>query len=214
MRSKKISQYGRLQSILPYRIVSSLPFALLTHWVFQSMLYVDPTERWFKISIDITLTTVFTIIFNAIINQLGLAFLLAFLISHTINFLCNGQLWCVLKNFGISRIEYLNFVNHVNNIASRARREPSLAHMYIYGSITLKNWTQESDFDARIIRKPGFLNGLRACWFLLKERTRALLLCFPIDIYVLDNFKSLQKMNPREKGIDLLEENLKCETIF
>jgi hypothetical protein len=36
------------------------------------------------------------------------------------------------------------------------------------------------------------MNGIRAAWFLLKERTRALFSKFPLDMYVLDSERSLR----------------------
>jgi hypothetical protein len=39
----------------------------------------------------------------------------------------------------------------------------------------------------RFIRYPGVWNGLRACWFTLGERTRALFSGLALDAYVLDS---------------------------
>jgi hypothetical protein len=39
----------------------------------------------------------------------------------------------------------------------------------------------------RFIRHPGVWNGLRACWFTLSERTRALFSGVALDAYVLDS---------------------------
>jgi predicted nucleotidyltransferase len=68
----------------------------------------------------------------------------------------------------------------------------------VYGSLTRGELRPTSDLDVRLIRRPGLVNGLRACWFVLRERTRAHLTGFPIDFLVLDSPRLLKRMRPDE----------------
>jgi len=195
--------YAKLASPVSQWVVRRPALAVGVHWMFQSLLYMDTTERWFKIGIDIFLT-----ILGGGILWLWIPgwymWLAAFLLAHTINFLFNGQLWGVLKHYGLIVCEHEKFEQYVNGFAERARREPSIHQVLVIGSLSRQEWRTESDFDARIVRYPGFVNGIRACWFLVAERTRALVAIFPIDVYVLDSSDSLGRLRADEIAKDLL----------
>jgi hypothetical protein len=49
----------------------------------------------------------------------------------------------------------------------------------------------------------GLANGIRACWFALKERTRAFFSGYPLDVYVLDSERPLDKLRADESPIVL-----------
>lgn len=167
------------------------------HWTFQNLFYMDPTERWFKLLLDLVLT-----IINGAILSVGLPWQLAwptaFLVAHTVNFLLNGQLWVLLKHYGLVNYTYEAFESYARSLGRRAQREPAIRYVAIYGSLSRQQWSPSSDLDARIVRYPGFVSGLRTCWFLLRERSRALIAGFPLDAYITDNEMSLRKLNPEE----------------
>jgi len=158
---------------------------LASHWLFQSLLYMDMTERRFKLGLDIALALLGTVILVAWL-PLPAAAMLALVVAHTLNFLLNGHLWGVLKHYGMVHNTQAAFQEYVDRFWMRVEREPSIEHGFICGSISREQWSPSSDLDVRLIRRPGFLNGLRACWFVLLERSRAFRARFPIDIYVLD----------------------------
>lgn len=189
------------------RILDSLSryplFALLSHWMFQGLFYMDFTERLFKIVLDILGTLLLIIIFHHFLS-VAVAIVVSFLIAHTLNFLFNGQMWGVLKFFSMVRISRDRFSRYIDGMITRMKREPALEAAYVYGSIARGEWSEMSDFDLRLVRLPGFLNGLRSCWFLLLERSRALFAGFPLDAYVLDGYGSLAKLRNDETKLDLL----------
>lgn len=176
--------------------------SLAIHWTFQSIFYMDRAERWFKLVADVIMTVVGTIILN-IWWPWPLAWPVAFFLAHTLNFLFNGQLWALLKHYGLVKHTYEKFSNYVQDFKKRARKEPAIKQATIYGSMSRNEWSPFSDVDVRLIRQPGFINGIRACWFLVKERTRALIARFPLDAYILDDETLLQKLNPEELPIEL-----------
>jgi hypothetical protein len=195
--------YGKVRGGALRRIASFAPAAVLSHWAFQSLFYMDATERWFKLAIDLVLGVAATYVFSLWL-PLGAALALGFLVAHTINFLCNGHLWGVLKHYGLVHTSAEDFDAYVRAFQERARRESSLRRVIVFGSVSRQEWSPSSDLDARVVRRPGLVNALRACWFVLCERSRALARPFPLDIYILDSAKALDKQCQDEALIDLL----------
>ena len=191
---------GCLTPIFRFKIV-----VILTNWVFQGLLYADRTEKAFKISLDLMLAA---LLFSAISYPIIIRLLIAFLISHTFNWMFNGQLVALAKNFGIIHNEPQKFVDYANGIKMRASIERSVNCVAVYGSLSRKDIKSTSDLDIRIIRKSGVINGLRACMFGLKERSRALIELFPLDLYIVDSVEHFNKMRQDEKPIILLDKSL------
>lgn len=161
--------------------------AVTMHWTFQSMLYADPTERRFKLALDALLTAGGGLALS-LWWPWQAAWAVAFLLAHTLNFLFNAHLCALSKDYGLVRHTYEEYQAYVHDFNRRAQQEPSIQHVALRGGLTHRSWSPFSDLDVRIYRRPGFANGLRACWFLLRERTRALLAWFPLDAYLRDDF--------------------------
>jgi hypothetical protein len=51
----KEKYYGKVKSPWLQLVVGHKLGALTAHWVFQGMLYMDATERWFKLGLDFLL---------------------------------------------------------------------------------------------------------------------------------------------------------------
>lgn len=179
-------------------------FSLGVHWVFQNMLNMDLTELFYKLSIDLFLTILFSLLFDRWFH-LSLAIAAGFFLAHTINFLFNSQIFVVLKFFGNVRHELPEFDNYIESIQNRLREEPSIRWAAIYGSMARGELKTTSDLDIRFIRYPGFYYGTRACWFVVKERTRAHIYRFPIDFLVLDSPRLLNRLRPDEPPIIIHE---------
>jgi hypothetical protein len=205
MKNKKGESYAKITNPI-LRMLLQRPIAGIgLHWAFQSLFYMDPTERWFKLSLDLILTLLIGLAVSAMV-QSTLTWLSSFLLAHTLNFLFNGQLWGVLKTYGYVQKSYIEFTRYVEQLRRRAAGEPSIERLFACGSLARQEWSSASDLDARILRKQGFINGIRACWFLLKERSWALVNRFPLDLYVIDNITSLNRLRANEKGIELKED--------
>ena len=160
------------------------PFlALASHWLFQGFFCMGWSERAFKLAIDLLLTLVLGVFLLALLPWTW-AVLAGFLAAHTLNFLFNGHLWGALKHFGAISLVREDFALYVEGILERAEREPAIAGVRVSGSLARRAWTPASDFDARLLPAPGIGNTIRACWFLLNERSRALFARFPLDLYL------------------------------
>lgn len=200
----KSGSYAKFEPVIIRRLLRYPLVAVVIHWAFQSLFYMDSTERCFKLGLDVILTGLGAVALGTWLPT-RVAWPVAFLVAHTLNFLFNAQLWGVLKHYGLVRTSYDEFYLYVKKLGQRASHDPSIQSLLVYGSLARLGWSPSSDLDARIIRRPGFTNGLRACWFLLLERSRAFVARFPLDVYVLDDRQSLVKLHPDEKGIDLID---------
>ena len=174
-----------------YNIVRHPAGALLLHWIFQGSLYMDATERWFKISMDVLLTLVFMLLLMTLQVPGLIALIAAFLLAHTLNFLFNGQIWGVLKHFGFQNKGWEHTQSELDRLQRRITQQQSIAWAGVYDSLSRDGWSLTSDIDLRLVRKPGFANGVQACAFVLRERARAFITRFPLDVYVFDSNQRL-----------------------
>ena len=178
--------------------------ALFVSWVFQGLLYMDRTERCFKLAIDGLITVAIGIPIG-LLSPLGLgpALVGAFLLAHTANWVFNGQIFVVLKHFGGVQHSMAEWAQYMEVLKDRICHEPSIRWAGALGSLVRGQFSETSDLDLRIIRRPGFVNAVRACYFVLRERTRAFFSGYPLDIYVLDSERPLTKLRPDESLITL-----------
>lgn len=197
----KLSNSKVLQPFLRNVVIS-----LGIHWIFQGILCMDWAERFFKLALDVVITVTVTVIFTEYTKMsLTQAFCIAGVVAHTLNFLFNAQICVVLKHFQIVKCSREEFEDYIRQITERATAEPSIIYAAAYGSIVRGSWRPSSDLDVRLVRQPGWTNGLRGCLFVLLERTRALLCGFPLDVYLLDDFEGLGRLRADEEPLILLD---------
>jgi predicted nucleotidyltransferase len=199
-RYYNVSERAILRPLLGNPIV-----ALSVHWVFQGMLNMDRTERLLRIGAEVVLMGISLLLF-VLAGKLPLiwAAVAAFLVAHTLNFLFNGQIWVVLKHFGLVRHSRAEFDEYLCQLSERVMAEPSIEYAAAYGSLVRGEWRPTSDLDVRLVRKPGVVSSLRACWFVLQERTRALINKFPLDVFVLDGPELLAEMRDDERPQEII----------
>lgn len=185
-------------------ILSNVFTALGVHWLFQNILQMDRTERYFKLAVDAVLTILFFLIFRQWLSPIS-SILLSWLAAHTINFLLNGHIFCVLKCFGWAKHDREAFEAYFISLKNRLKTEPSITWAAAYGSLSRGEWKNTSDLDVRVIRQPGLIKGVRACFFILSERTRAHLHMFPLDILLLDSPRLLSRIRKDESPIVLYD---------
>jgi len=182
--------YAHVRSPLLRTLASSPLLALAAHWALQSLLYMDRTERCMKLALDLALAVLFRLLLGGTLPAAA-AWMVALVIAHTVNLLLNAHLWGVLKHYGLVRHTWETYTRYVDAFLGRAEREPAIDSLWICGSLSRDAWSPASDLDVRLLRCPGMANGVRACWFLLRERTRALWCRFPLDAYVVDSREGL-----------------------
>jgi hypothetical protein len=176
-------------------------FIVMSNWIFQGMLYADKTERAFHLLLDSVMTLILYVFLINLIPVVYIALAFSFFAAHTFNWIFNGQLFVLGRYLGVKPNRQNNFCKYINELKYRAKKEKSIQLVAVYGSMSRKKLNEFSDLDVRIIRKKGFLNGLKACLFGFSERTRALFNKFPLDLYVVDSNDHLSKLRKDETAI-------------
>lgn len=191
-----------------YKYPFIVRFILLTlsSWIFQGTLYMDTTERYFKLILDLIMVLPLFLILNYYLNLLT-SILLAIILAHTLNWIFNGQIFVVLKNLKLIQTSEQSFKAYLDGIKIRVENESSIIAAAAYGSISREKLKETSDIDIRIIRKSGFINGLKSCIFVLKERSKSFFNKFPLDIYVLDSIDMIGVHIKNEKPVVIYDPN-------
>jgi thymidylate kinase/predicted nucleotidyltransferase len=192
-----ISVYAKVKSPWMQRLVHRKEGALAVHWLFQGLLYMDPTERRIKLGIDLLLSLLFGSLLKRRLRIVP-AFGLGLIAAHTLNFIFNGQIFGVLKHFGGVRHTWDEFNGEVERMRRKAAEEPDIVYAAAFGSLARSEWSPTSDLDVRLVRAPGLRSALRVGWFAIRERARANFIRFPLDLYVLDRYESLERMSEKE----------------
>lgn len=167
--------------------------AAVIPWTFQGILYMDRTERAVKLGLDLLLTGLFWLPLRSALGPL-VALPVALFLAHTANWVLNGNFFVFLRYFWEMGVTPERISRYVDGLRGRMQRERSLLAAAVYGSLARGELREGSDLDVRVVRHPGVLNGLRACWFGVQERARAAFQALPLDLYVVDGLGSLQKM--------------------
>jgi thymidylate kinase len=175
--------YAHLRSPFLHMVFRSPAVALASHWAFQGFFAMGWRERGLRLALEASLFLPAALLLGLALPWQA-ALPLAFLCAHTLNFLFNGHLWGALKHYGFVRRSPEEFAAYIDALQERAGREPSISAVRVSGSLARRAWTPASDFDARLLPAPGARNLLRACWFVLTERSRALFARFPLDLYL------------------------------
>lgn len=178
-----------------YPLYIKVPILILSNWLFQGILYMDKTEKVFKLAIDA--------LFTVVLVLFGVNIATSIIISHTLNWIFNGQIFVVFKNLKLIKTPKGKFDAYMERLKRKVKNEPSILWAGVYGSLVRGEFKETSDLDVRLIRKPGFTNGVRACIFVMKERSWATFNRFPLDIYVGDSLEFLGKMSDNEIPIIL-----------
>jgi hypothetical protein len=182
--------YAHVRLPLLRTLASNPVLALAAHWTLQSLLYMDRTERCCKLALDLALVVLVRLLLGGALPA-AVAWVAALVVAHTVNFVLNAHLWGVLKHYGLVCHTWEAYARYVDGFFGRAEREPAIDSLWICGSLSRDAWSPASDLDVRLLRRPGMANGVRACWFLLRERTRALWCRFPLDAYTIDSKEGL-----------------------
>lgn len=172
---------------------SRVPILIASNWIFQGILYMDRTERAFRISVELILISLIGFSLSFVLN-LTAAFLFAILFIHTMNWMLNGQFFALFKKFGLVHTRKEEFEIFCILISRNAIRNGNLNSVLAYGSLARGSLDVTSDLDIRMIRKKGYANAISACVFAMQLRIIAFIKKFPLDIYVFDGVESLRRM--------------------
>lgn len=170
------------------------PILLFSSWTFQSILYMDKTEKFFKILLDILFFSLFYFALSSNTPSQWNA-PVSLIIGHTLNWVLNANVFGTLKLLGLTRTKPERFATYLDSVNNRVAKEKSILILAVFGSLSRRGLEETSDLDIRIVRRKGLVNGLKACLFCLLERTRAFTQRFPLDIYLLDDSEKLSRLS-------------------
>jgi L-malate glycosyltransferase len=182
------------------------PILILSSWLFQGILYMDATEQIFKIIFD---TVLFSLIFlglKILIND-QFIILFALIIGHSIDWVINGQIFVLLKNLKLINTDMTHFKNYMAQLGQKTERLGSIEAVAAFGSISRGTLKKSSDLDIRIIRKKGLVNAMITYMFIISCRTFAFLNKFPLDIYMLDDIKTISRHIENEDPLVIYDPN-------
>ncbi len=185
------------------RFLDTLPGKLTSHWVFQGILIMDRTERAFKIGIDAAIALPMALILSRTMS-IKRSLIVGFVTAHTLNLFANGQLMVVWKfhSTGGPTTEQLH--THLIGVGRRLGSRASVISVSAYGSLSRGELHDGSDLDVAVLRRPGLLHGLDACFAVATERARATWMRIPLDIHVWDSRASAKRMRLDEIAVDVL----------
>lgn len=192
---------------------------LIINWVHQGLLYMDKSEKLFKISVEVaefSLISFLLIYIEDFSLNIPEALIISFVIVHTFNWTTNNLFWSVvmfsfpnMRNPG--RHKTLLYLRGMRN---RLRTNRSISALALYGSISRQRWHCQSDIDVRILRRPGFLNAIIANFIISRERFIAFIKLQPTDIFLADNVEFLKKMRSDEAPIFLIQRDKSLEALY
>jgi len=181
-----------------WRAYRNIPVFLLH----QRTTYMDKSERIFHSSMNFLTALVLYLGFLSVdlFSNQWLRIFISLICARTISYFFNDHFWGGLlvsfdsvKNCGTERIR-----KYLIESQKRLSNSHSIYICTVYGSIIRGEFHDKSDLDVRYIRRPGFLNAISALSFAARERVIALFTRIPLDLYVGDSEKFLNKMREDE----------------
>ena len=177
------------------------PPLIASAWVFQGILNMDKTERYFKIMLDVVCILFFSCMLLGNWSAVN-SIIVGFLLAHSLNFIFNSHPFVVAKNLGLTKTSRGRLTAFMKKMLDSAELNDSIKEVFIIGSFARSEATLASDIDLRIVRKEGWLNGIRACSWVTRERSRAVFARIPLDVFVLDS-EILNRIRPGEQPVAL-----------
>ena len=181
-----------------WRAIRNIP----VFWAHQRTTHMDRSELIFHIILNIFITLILYLLFfvTGFYSKQWARILVALAGARTLSYLFNDHFWGGLQvsftfimNCGTERIrEYLI------GAAKRLSKCSSISGCAVYGSIVRGEFHKKSDLDICYIRRPGFFNAIAALSFAVRERVTALFTRIPLDLYVGDTERFLDKIRDDE----------------
>lgn len=204
-KPKKKTYAWMPRSALLRRLMSSPAGVVSINWVFQGILGMDSTDRWFKIGFDAGLAMGVTLIL-AQFAPLGVAVVCSLLLAHTLNWLVNTHFFVIGRFVGFTSTPVDRIWSYSKGIAERVRGQRALLGVLIYGAVARGEGVRTtSDVDMLFIRRHGWVNAFQAAWVTFIERARAFFARFPLHLDLLDDLRRLGRLREDEKPMLLYD---------
>lgn len=188
-----------------YSMMASTPGVIVINWLFQGMLGMDRTELFFHVLLDAVIFSILAFVLSLFVNP-WVAVILSIFIAHSINWMFNTHFWVMGRYVGISETTEERILKYLSQVQKDTRKKSCLSGVIVFGNMTRGGKIQcSSDVDIRFISKPGVMNRLKTNVFGFSEKIRAFFQRFPLDLYILDSIKPLDKLREDEVPIVLFD---------
>jgi predicted nucleotidyltransferase len=102
------------------------------------------------------------------------------------------------------KTQYAVIEKYLLHLRVRSELAESVKQALVYGSVSRHSSDDRSDVDVRIIAEAGRWNAVKAALFVLTERIYAFARGIPLDIYMFEDLRDLQRMSKEESPIVLV----------
>lgn len=175
-----------------------VPILIASNFLFQGTVYMDKTERMVTIALTITLG----VILRYLIPFSGNKWAKSVIVSHLFNFVFNGHPWAFVIhqiNPNATNTSEGDFDHWLNRLETLGTKSESIAAIAVYGSLARTELSTSSDLDVRVVSYPNKRERVTSSLLICRERIRAALMRFPLDIYVCDSPDSLSRLRDDEQ---------------
>lgn len=193
---------------------------LFSNWLMQGIFHADKTEKMYKILFTLVLwvAIVFMLFFSLKMDFIKAIFL-GFFIAHTLNWFINNNLFVLLVHrmrwLKTTKIELFDQLEAIQNRLERISNKEWILYCVSHGGICKGTLNHHSDIDVSLIRKPGFMNMVRAVIFYIKEKKYADLKGVPLDIFICDTPKNcIDRSKGQKNPIVLLDHLNKVDSYY
>lgn len=202
MKRKKLPSW--IQHPLVVEFFQTRLGRIISNWVLQGMLYMNPVEIIYKLALDVVLALVLV---SVVFQNAGIASIFAsVLIAHTANWILNCQPVALLMHIDVGKNNPKKFIRYIEKLERRIQGRPYIAAAASYGSLSKGNYKPKSDIDIRIVMRANKFQRFQAAQFCFFERVRALFSFFPLDLYAFDLDEMKRKMNDDEVPVIFMDE--------
>ena len=131
MKRKKLPSFIRHPWLVEF--FQSKPGRILSNWVLQGMLYMNPVEVAVKLGLDALLTVLCWALIGRPHSAIG--WLAAWLLAHTINWIVNGQPIAMRRHLDWGKNDPRHFIDYIETLERRLRKQSCLAAAASFGSL-------------------------------------------------------------------------------
>ena len=178
------------------------------NWAIQGIWYMDNTEKVVHIIVEAILGVIIATLLMLLLAWNWIpALVIAIVIAHTANWSMNGHFWALMLDSGLTRFGTgtESLMRYGWEMKNRLEGTEHFMAMYGYGSISRGTASDTSDLDIRLVLHPNRLGAAVGCLVASRERLRAFVYRFPLDLHTLDTFEGLAKMRSDENPVVFFE---------
>jgi len=183
----------------------------LINWTFQGMREIGITDLTGKICLEVLFFSIALTFVNgpAFYRLVG-----ALLIAHTFSWLFNSHFWVFGRYLGITRTDPARFPKYLNQLMQRLNNCRAIDVVLVIGGASRKKGiAPTSDVDIFFVKRPGFINGIRAVMITIKERALAFILKFPLHLELYDRIEMMDRHRKDETPF-ILKDDRGCASSY